>query len=84
MFVLFHQKNFIWVSLLVFKFSFLLQRGGKDTSQSEESEGSVVDSEAESVAESRVTRRSAAGKKHQTCNWNQKGPSPGGSNVNTQ
>lgn len=42
---------------------FLLQRGGKDTSQSEESEGSVVDSEAESVAESRVTRRSAAGKK---------------------
>lgn len=44
---------------------FLLQRGGKDTSQSEESEGSVVDSEAESVAESRVTRRSAAGKKNQ-------------------
>lgn len=37
------------------------KRGGKDTSQSEESEGSVVDSEAESVAESRVTRRSAAG-----------------------
>lgn len=65
MFVLFDRKNFIRVSLVVFKFSFLLQRGGKDTSQSEESEGSVVDSEAESVAESRVTRRSAAGKKNQ-------------------
>lgn len=57
---------------------FWLQRGGKDTSQSEESEGSVVDSEAESVAESRVTRRSAAGKKFRTVNWKQKRPSPRG------
>lgn len=61
---------FIYYLLFIYLFIifFLLQRGGKDTSQSEESEGSVVDSEAESVAESRVTRRSAAGKKFRTVN----------------
>ena len=43
------------------KFVYLLQRGMKDTSHSEESEESLVESEAESVTEHRVTRRSAAG-----------------------
>lgn len=43
------------------KFVYLLQRGMKDTSHSEESEESLVESEAESVAEHRVTRRSAGG-----------------------
>lgn len=54
--------NFLYLCIFFF---FWLQRGAKDTSQSEESEGSVVDSETESVAESRVTRRSAAGNKNQ-------------------
>ena len=43
------------------KFVYLLQRGMKDISHSEESEESLVESEAESVTEHRVTRRSAAG-----------------------
>lgn len=57
-----YYVNFLYLYLIFF---FWLQRGAKDTSHSEESEGSVVDSEAESVAESRVTRRSAAGNKNQ-------------------